>query len=102
MMPSIYTWLYRNDRDWLLERNSELPCGRLGNYSCIDWEKRDIELQELIISTMHHVYGTFDKLKITKTALFSLVPSLSRLLEKRTHYPKTRLLLKELLQRANG
>ncbi|WP_248799654.1 TnsD family transposase [Pseudomonas sp. MWU13-2105] len=101
-MPSIYAWLYRNDRDWLLERNSQLLCGRLGNYSCIDWEKRDIELQNLIISTMHHVYGAFDQLKITKTTLFSLVPSLSRLLEKRARYPKTRLFIKELLQHAKA
>ncbi|CAI8982644.1 TniQ protein [Pseudomonas sp. IT-P74] len=98
-MPSVYAWLYRNDRDWLLERNSELPCGRLGNHSYIDWETRDEKLQDLVISTMDHVYGTFDRLKMTKSALFSLVPSLSRLLEKRTHYPKTRLLVKKLIQR---
>ncbi|KAB0509253.1 hypothetical protein F7R06_05055 [Pseudomonas moorei] len=97
--PNLYAWLYRNDRDWLLARNSELPCGRLGNYSSIDWDKRDIELQNLILSTMHRAYGEYDQLRISKTALFSLVPSLSRLLEKRTHYPKTRLLIRELLQR---
>ncbi len=98
-MPSVYAWLYRNDRDWLLERNSELPCGRLGNYSSIDWDKRDVELQDLILSTMHRAYGEYDQLRISKTALFNLVPSLFRLLEKRTHYPKTRLLIRELLQR---
>lgn len=98
-MPSVYAWLYRNDRGWLLERNSQLPCGRLGNYSYIDWETRDVKLQDLVISTMDHVYGKFDQLKITKSALFSLVPSLSRLLEKRTHYPKTRLLVNKLIQR---
>ncbi|MHC8408750.1 TnsD family Tn7-like transposition protein [Pseudomonas sp. Hz4] len=96
--PNLYAWLYRNDRTWLLERNSEMPCGRLGNYSSIDWEKRDIELQDLVLSTMHRVYGEFDQPRISKNALFNLVPSLSRLLEKSSHYPKTRMLLRKSLQ----
>lgn len=97
-MPNLYAWLYRNDRDWLLERNSELPCGRLGNYSSIDWDKRDVALQVLILSRMHQAYGEFEQLRLSKAALFNLVPSLSRSLEKRTHYPKTRFLLRALLQ----
>lgn len=100
--PNLYAWLYRNDRDWLLERNSELPCGRLGNYTSIDWDKRDVALQELILSRMRQVYGEFHQLRLCKLSLYNLVPSLSRSLEKRTHYPKTRLLIRELLQNDKG
>jgi hypothetical protein len=96
--PNLYAWLYRNDRDWLLERNSELPCGRLGNYTSIDWDKRDVALKELILSRMRQVHGEFQQLRLCKVTLYNLVPSLSRSLEKRTHYPKTRLLIRELLQ----
>lgn len=100
--PNLYAWLYRNDRTWLLERNSEMPCGRVGNYSSIDWDKRDQKLQDLILSRMHQVYGEFDHLRLSKAALYNLIPSLSRSLEKRTHFPKTRLLLRELLQHHKG
>jgi hypothetical protein len=101
-LPSVYAWLYRNDRNWLLEKNSHLPCGRKGNYSHTDWEARDIELRDLVNSKLIHTYGECEQLKISKSFLYSLVPSLSRLLEKRTRYPKTRLLLKGLLEGATA
>lgn len=97
-MPHVYAWLYRNDRNWLLEKNSRLPCGRKGNYSHTDWEKRDEELKDLVISKITHTYGKCEQPQISKSLIFSLIPSLSRLLEKRTRYPKTRLLLKQLLE----
>ncbi|WP_447652315.1 TnsD family Tn7-like transposition protein [Pseudomonas abietaniphila] len=98
-MPSVYAWLYRNDRSWLLDQNSKLPSGRRGNYSHVDWEMRDRNLHELIVSTVKRVHGSYENRGITRAIIFSLIPNLSRLLEKRTRYPRSRQLLAGLLKR---
>jgi hypothetical protein len=98
-MPTVYAWLYRNDRSWLLDQNSKLPSGRRGNYSHVDWEMRDRNLHELIVSTVKRVHGSYENRGITRAIIFSLIPNLSRLLEKRTRYPRSRQLLAGLLKR---
>lgn len=91
--PNVYAWLYRNDRYWLSNRTSNLPSGRRGNYVCIDWDSRDEKLRTLVESTLIE-----QPTKLRKSDLYLLVPSLFSSLEKRSHYPKTRKLLSEMLQ----
>jgi len=91
--PNVYAWLYRNDRYWLSNRTSNLPSGRRGNYVCIDWDSRDEKLRTLVESTLIE-----QPTKLCKSDLYLLVPSLFSSLEKRSHYPKTRKLLSEMLQ----
>ncbi len=91
--PSVYAWLYRNDRYWLSNRTSNLPSGRRGNYVCIDWDSRDEKLRTLVKLTLIE-----QPTKICKSEIYLLVPSLFSSLEKRSHYPKTRKLLSEMRQ----
>ena len=97
VIPNIYAWLYRNDREWLLEQTHNLPSGRCGNYSNVDWHGRDCELADLVNETLNRNYGTERKIKAPKVAIFTLIPSLSRSLEKRGYYLKTRKLLSEII-----
>ena len=96
MIPSTYAWLYRNDQKWLLTKTQDLPSGRRGNYSNIDWHERDCELADLVINTLTH--RAEQKLKLHKTDIFTLVPALSRSLEKKCYYLTTRKLLSKILQ----
>lgn len=96
--PRLYAWLYRNDRAWLIDFNSKLPCGRNGNHSNVNWLKRDLDLMELINSAIITLRNGSELKNITRADVFSLVPNLSRVLEKREHYPKSRTLLKKTLK----
>ncbi|VVN98478.1 TnsD family Tn7-like transposition protein [Pseudomonas fluorescens] len=95
-IPSTYAWLYRNDKNWLLAQTHALPRGRRGNYSNIDWFERDCELADLVIKTLTQSSG--HQLKLNKKDLYKLIPALSRALEKKGHYLKTRKLLSEISQ----
>lgn len=97
-IPSTYEWLYRNDRQWLLTNTHKLPNGRCGNHSSVDWIKRDCELSALVSKTLIRIYGTDRGLDLKKSEIFKLVPALSRSLENRTRYPKTRNLLSQILR----
>ncbi|MEG2042093.1 MAG: TnsD family Tn7-like transposition protein, partial [Hafnia sp.] len=97
-IQSTYEWLYRHDREWLLIHTNELPSGRRGNYSNVDWIKRDSELSALVSKTLIRVYGTDQGLRLQKSDIFKLIPTLSRALENRTRYPNTRNLLSKILR----
>ena len=95
IIPNTYAWLYRNDKKWLLTKTLDLPSGRRGNYSNIDWHERDCELADLVITLTRRAD---QKLKLNKTDIFTLVPALSRLLENKDYYLTTRKLLSKILQ----
>lgn len=40
----VYKWLYRNDREWLMELNAIRRTKAVNNDSSVDWAKRDSEL----------------------------------------------------------
>lgn len=92
--PSLYAWLYRNDRDWLFSKTNSLPSGRLGNHVVVDWNARDENLCALIIKTVP-MPATSNK-KIFKSDLYQLVPNLFTSLEKSSRYQKTRRLISEI------
>lgn len=98
IIPGTYQWLYRNDNKWLLIQTHKLPTGRHGNYSRVDWIKRDYDLSTLISKTLKEIYRDEQIKKLKKNEIFTLVPSLSCALENRAHYPKTRKLLTSILQ----
>lgn len=50
LLPGVYTWLYRNDRDWLFQHGSCLKAQRT-IHQRVDWENRDEVLSVLIITT---------------------------------------------------
>lgn len=95
--PYVYIWLYRNDKLWLRSQIDQLPSGRQGNNSKIDWLKRDAELVESILN--------FTKPKLSKNtdidreALYFRFPQLAKCLEQGKHYPRTKKLVRQLVGR---
>jgi hypothetical protein len=96
LVPSVYAWLYRNDRLWLFSQTGSLPSGRIGNYAAINWDDRDESLCGLVKKAF--IACSDDRKKIRKRDLYQMVPNLFSSLEQRLHYPKTRQLLSEILQ----
>lgn len=91
--PGLYAWLYRNDKAWLGSQTAQLPTGRRGNNSRIDWEARDVELEKIIRSSLIERFGKEHNLRLDNPEIFSLAPTLSSCLENRSHYPRTRALI---------
>ncbi|MCE0940970.1 MULTISPECIES: TnsD family Tn7-like transposition protein [Pseudomonas] len=96
LVPSVYAWLYRNDKSWLLSQTGSLPTGRAGNHSTIDWEARDENLSALVKKVL--TMSSIEPRKIRKRDLYQMVPNLFSSLEQKQHYPKTRQLISKIFQ----
>ncbi|MFA0997945.1 TnsD family Tn7-like transposition protein, partial [Pseudomonas syringae] len=96
-IPRAYGWLYRNDRIWLMSNTKKMPRGCCGNNSNVDWLQRDKVMLDLITSKLIENHGKLDGLKIKMRDIYMEIPSLSRSLEKRERYPKTRELLAKII-----
>lgn len=94
--PKLYAWLYRNDKTWLFQANSELPTGRTGNHSKIDWAERDIELEQAVLMALSQILSNAPKSGNMIYSIYTLVPSLFGCLQKPNQYPRTRALLLSL------
>lgn len=95
LAPSVYAWLYRNDREWLLSQTRELPSGRRGNNSLVDWAKRDDALLAQVSRTVGELGAS--SLEISRRSLLLACPTLGSALEKHGRYPHTRAFLKSLI-----
>lgn len=80
-LPTVYAWLYRNDREWLTSRLGELPNGRIGNHSAVDWSKRDQYLLELLKSTADYLLKSHE-LPLKKQQIYLALPGLASALQK--------------------
>lgn len=94
-VASVYAWLYRNDRQWLHDKLRELPTGRIGNHSAVDWEFRDFQLTADLAATARALSKTHE-LPLTRQVIFSALPKLATALEKRKAFCRTRSLLRDL------
>lgn len=97
LAPDIYAWLYRNDREWLLSRTRELPSGRLGNHSRVDWAKRDEDLLIQVSRTFSELGRVGRDGGVSRRALFLACPTLAGALEKYGRYPRTRAFVKSVV-----
>ncbi|WP_082481767.1 TnsD family Tn7-like transposition protein [Pseudomonas sp. Leaf127] len=98
--PSTYAWLYRNDKNWLCAQTKEMPKAVRSRISPdLEWNARDERLERLVRERLAAAYGTYQSILLTKSQLFSLVPSLASSLENRSHYPCTRAYVKSIIQR---
>lgn len=94
-IPAVYAWLYRNDRRWLNNKLSELPTGRIGNHSAVDWTSRDFQLEVDLAATARILSATHE-LPFTRGLIFATIPKLATALEKRNAFRRTRSLLSAL------
>lgn len=96
LIPKVYAWLYRNDKNWLNMQTSSLPRIKHGNNSKTDWAHRDKELCKEIRKVL--LMRNCGSMALRKYELYELVPGLYSALEKKHHYPKTRALLAAVTQ----
>ncbi len=96
IIPSLYAWLYRNDKAWLMveEQNFAKPA-QVRKHS-VDWEARDSRL----LSTLRRACESIAELQrgpVTRADLYARVPMLSSCLENRDRYAMSRAYLSTVL-----
>jgi len=85
LIPSIYAWLYRNDRTWLAEQTANLPSGRRGNHSKVDWDARDRNLEKVV----RELIDTAAEQPPDLEQIYLLIPELLSCLRKKERFPLT-------------
>lgn len=96
---SLYTWLHRNDREWLNAQASQMPKPARNPNPRVDWESRDDGLQRELEAEIIRRFGSDQKLCLKQSQIFSLLPRLAQRLERRDRYPRTRAYMKLLFKR---
>lgn len=90
-LPSVYTWLYRHDKQWLF--NNLPPKMKRGsnNQKRVDWARRDEELSELIEKEAELIKTREGKLQRVTISIIGKQLGASSLLEKNlNHLPLCR------------
>lgn len=101
LMNKQYTWLYRHDKEWLMEKLPDcIVKGEIDNKSAIrvDWNERDIQICNAI-KTEYEKIINFDKLiRITKSLLGNRTGCSSLLYKYIDKLPNTNQLLKQICE----
>lgn len=96
-MPSTYAWLYRNDRGWLMEQTENMPSGRKGNHSQLDWDQRDRELERHVQKVLESALAAGPGYRLSRTQLYALLPKLPACLNTKERYSRTKKLVQLIL-----
>lgn len=75
LAPAAYAWLYRNDRNWLLE-HAPAPAPSKTRRSTVDWVVRDNRLSKEILSVAEHLRRTKQTKQIRLSEICQGVPAL--------------------------
>lgn len=101
IIPSIYAWLYRNDKAWLMAKEQTfVKLAKVEKYP-VDWEARDSRLLSMIRMAYEAITG-LQRGPVTTTELYARVPMLSSCLENRNRYPASRAFLSTVLHRSKS
>ncbi|WP_256663593.1 MULTISPECIES: TnsD family Tn7-like transposition protein [unclassified Pseudomonas] len=100
-IPSIYAWLYRNDKAWLMAKEQTFVKPAKVEKHPIDWEARDSRLLSMIRMAYEAITG-LQHGPVTTTELYTRVPMLSSCLENRNRYPASRAFLSTVLHRSKS
>lgn len=101
IIPSIYAWLYRNDKAWLMAKEQTfVKPAKVEKYP-VDWEARDSRLLSMIRMAYEAITG-LQRGPVTTTELYARVPMLSSCLENRNRYPASRAFLSTVLHRSKS
>lgn len=99
LRPDLYAFLYRNDKDWL-KGNSPTGSKKVHiNNNRVDWEKRDIEMVEIVKKMVEGWDREADKLtRMTVSAIGKKMNQLSLLQKKKEMLPKTTAYIKGVVE----
>lgn len=89
LVPDIYAFLYRNDREWLNEFSPSKKRVQTPNHR-VDWENRDDEMMNVLTKVVQTWDANTDKpTRITVTSLAKAINQISLLQKKADKLPKT-------------
>lgn len=92
----MYTWLYRNDRDWL---NKNSPYfNRRNNNKRVDWNNRDDKIAEEIIQTVIDILKQDKPKRINISSIGKAIDKLTLLEKHIDKLPKTNFILNEVTE----
>ncbi|WP_057767779.1 TnsD family Tn7-like transposition protein [Cytobacillus praedii] len=95
--PSVYMWLYRNDRDWL-NTNSPSRKETSSPIPRIDWDKKDKEIAKDVIPTTINLLTKNKPKRITISAIGKQLGNLSILERHIDKLPITKFILKDVTE----
>ncbi|WP_256245276.1 TnsD family transposase [Pseudomonas sp. PH1b] len=100
-IPSLYAWLYRNDKSWLMVEGQTFIKPAHVERHPVDWEARDSRLLSMLRKVCEAVAG-LPRGPVTTTELYAKVPMLSSCLENRDRYAQSRTYLSTVLHRSKS
>lgn len=100
-IPSLYAWLYRNDKAWLMAEQQTFSKPAHVETHLVDWEARDYRLLTML-RTACEAIAELQCGPVTMAELYATVPMLSTWLENRNRYPVSRAYLSTVLCRSQS
>lgn len=98
-MPSLYAWLYRNDKAWLIAEKQTFTKPLHVNKHPVDWEARDYRLLNMLRNACESI-ASLQRGPVTMAQLYAMIPMLSTCLENRGQYPESRAYLSTMVGRS--
>jgi len=94
MAPASYTWLYRNDGQWLQASLAGVPAYKGATRERVNWQERDEQLSLLVQAAIDALSTTqLPGKPITLQQIYHAVPTLKKYLGKRDRLPRTRRII---------
>lgn len=97
--PAVYTWLYRNDRDWLNEKVAGMARAVRAPQMRVDWDVRDRQLADQVRETALRLVNENGVRRIRLFQLYQRIPELRAKLFKLDRLPLTRAAIFAVLGR---
>lgn len=94
---NLYMWLYRNDKEWLKE-HSPKKIRIKSKGSIIDWEQRDIQIEELAKSIVKDILNEKKIQRVTKNEVGRRMGRINLLYKNMHKLPKTKFILENGLE----
>jgi hypothetical protein len=99
LSPSTYSWLYRNDRSWLMTQRPKSPNRSLGRYKRVDWAARDETLSNQIRGAVENITSRPGKaVQVTRSSIGREMGALHLFQKEINKLPLTRQILCEVVE----
>ncbi|MBT9465546.1 MAG: TniQ family protein [Hydrogenophaga sp.] len=99
MSPCAYSWLYRNDRDWLKLHSGSIKVSRPPRTSRVRWDERDTALSAAVQQAVLRLHEQDNGKQLRLWQIFQAVPELKRRLSALHRLVLTKRVLEQALRR---
>lgn len=93
-----YTWLYRNDREWLTQTIDTTPHRLKVHTARIDWGRRDQEIADAVRECSHQLYAVEKPIRVSRSAIGRKIGRLAVLEKHLIKLPLTAVVLAECVE----